>query len=210
MVFIPGISTIKGEPVQDAKENAKDYEEGQEQRRLERKLRSERLELEVLKAQGADTGAINSQKAKVDKADRDIQKFCDDTGRTRKRRNEFTPVNASWDGADIDAARMSGYSLTYSGERSIIIASDGIEVKSLSNHAYKQLNLRRVNKPDISEAITNPLKIRPDVQDDKGRLSRRYIGNNATVNVNPDTGVVTTVWKTSTKTRNKYKKDVRA
>lgn len=100
MVFIPGISTIKGEPVQDAKENAEDYEEGQEQRRLERKLRSEKLELEVLKAQGADTDAINSQKAKVDKADSDIQKFCDDTGRTRKRRNEFTPVNASWDGAD--------------------------------------------------------------------------------------------------------------
>lgn len=100
MVFIPGISTIKGEPVQDSKENAQDYEEGQEQRRLERKLRSEKLELEVLKAQGADTDAINAQKLKVDKADSDIQKFCDDTGRERKRRNEFTPVNASFDGAD--------------------------------------------------------------------------------------------------------------
>lgn len=148
--------------------------------------------------------------SRVNRNSSDIDAFCDETGRHRQRRNEYTPVNASWDGADFNAARMSGYSLTNSGERSIIIASDGIEVKSLSNHAYKQLNLRRVNTPDISEAITNPLKIRPDVQDDKGRLSRRYIGNNATVNVNPDTGVVTTVWKTSTKTRNKYKKDVRA
>ena len=209
MVFIPGVSTIKADP-QSPEENAETYAESQQQRALERKLREEKRELGIMKAQGAPDEEIRAQRAKVRRASSDIDAFCDETGRTRRRANEYTPVNASWDGADIDAARMSGYSLTYGGKSGIIIASDGIEVKSLSSHAYKQLNLRRVNKPDISEAITNPLKIRPDVQDDKGRLSRRYIGNNATVNVNPDTGVVTTVWKTSTKTRNKYKKDVRA
>ena len=95
MVWIPGVSTIKGEP-QDEEENAKSYAESQQQRALERKLREEKRDLEVLKAQGADENAINAQKAKVRKASADIQDFCDDTGRARHRNREYTPVNAEW------------------------------------------------------------------------------------------------------------------
>lgn len=95
MVWIPGVSTIKGEP-QDPEENAKTYAESQQQRALERKLREEKRDLEVLKAQGADEEAIRTQKARVRKASADIQDFCDDTGRTRRRNREYTPVNAEW------------------------------------------------------------------------------------------------------------------
>ena len=95
MTFIPGFSTLKGQP-QDPEENEKAYAESQEQRRLERKLREERRDLAVMKAQGADEDAIKAQKAKVRKASSDIEDFCDATGRARRRNREYTPVNAKW------------------------------------------------------------------------------------------------------------------
>lgn len=98
MTFIPGFSTLKGQP-QDPEENEKAYAESQEQRRLERKLREERRDLAVMKAQGADEDAIKAQKAKVRKASDDIEDFCDATGRARRRNREYTPVNASFEGA---------------------------------------------------------------------------------------------------------------
>ncbi len=95
MNFIPGFSTLKGEP-QDPEENEQAYAESQQQRALERKLREERRDLAVLKAQGADPEAIQAQRAKVSKASSDIDAFCDETGRARRRSREYTPVDATW------------------------------------------------------------------------------------------------------------------
>ena len=95
MTFIPGFSTLKGEP-QDPEENEKTYAESQQQRALERKLREEKRDLEVMKAQGADPEAIKAQRQKVAKASSDIDDFCDETGRARRRNREYTPVNATW------------------------------------------------------------------------------------------------------------------
>ena len=104
MTFIPGFSTLRGEP-QDPEENEKTYAESQEQRALERKLREEKRDLEVLKAQGAPEDAIMAQKKRVKQASRDIDDFCDETGRTRRRDREGTPVNASYEGADTSKQR---------------------------------------------------------------------------------------------------------
>lgn len=93
--FIPGLSTLEDVP-QDPEENEKTYAESQEQRRLERKLRAEKRDLEVMKAQGASPEAIRAQKEKVRQASKDIDEFCEETGRTRKRNRERTPVNATW------------------------------------------------------------------------------------------------------------------
>lgn len=95
MTFIPGFSTLKGQP-QDPEENEKTYAESQQQRALERKLREEKRDLEVLKAQGADEAAIKAQRQKVAKASNDIDDFCEETGRARRRNREYTPVNAKW------------------------------------------------------------------------------------------------------------------
>ena len=100
MVFIPGVSTIKTDP-QSPEENAETYAESQQQRALERKLREEKRELEIMKAQGAPDEEIRAQRAKVRRASSDIDAFCDETGRTRRRANEYTPVNASWEGAKV-------------------------------------------------------------------------------------------------------------
>ena len=99
MTFIPGFSTIKGVP-QDPKENERTYAESQEQRRLERKLREERRDLAVMKAQGASEEDIARQKARVDRASDDVEAFCEQTGRARRKNREWTPVDAKWNGAD--------------------------------------------------------------------------------------------------------------
>ena len=95
MTFIPGFSTLKGEP-QDEEENEKTYAESQEQRALERKLREEKRDLEVMKAQGASEEEIKAQRQRVRQASADIDDFCDETGRARRRNREYTPVNATW------------------------------------------------------------------------------------------------------------------
>lgn len=95
MTFIPGLSTLRGEP-QSEEENEKAYAESQEQRRLERKLRKEKLDLSVLKAEGATDDEIKAQRERVRAASADIDDFCDATGRARRRNREYTPVNASF------------------------------------------------------------------------------------------------------------------
>ena len=106
MTFIPGFSTLKGEP-QDPKENEKTYAESQEQRRLERELRREKRDLAVLKAQGADEEALRRQRDRVSAANGKLNEYCDETGRARRKNREYTPVNAkfppkdSYDPADF-------------------------------------------------------------------------------------------------------------
>ena len=107
MVFIPGISTLYDVP-QDEEENKKDYEESQQQRALERKLREEKRDLEVMKAQGASEEEIKAQKERVRQASSDIQTFCDDTGRTRRRNRESTPVRATWPKELGEVTRFNG------------------------------------------------------------------------------------------------------
>lgn len=98
MTFIPGVSTIR-DSGQDPEDNEKTYAESQQQRKLERKLREEKRDLEVMKAQGADPEAIRQQQDKVRKASADIDQFCDETGRARRRSREYRPVDAKFDGA---------------------------------------------------------------------------------------------------------------
>ena len=85
--FIPGVSVINGQP-QNPEENEKTYEESQEQRRLERKIREEKRDLEMLKAQGAPEEEIKAQREKVRKTSSEIDEFCNETGRARHRNRE--------------------------------------------------------------------------------------------------------------------------
>jgi len=107
MVFIPGVSTLYDVP-QDEEENAKSYEESQQQRALERRLREEKRDLEVMKAQGASEEEIKAQNERVRQASSDIQTFCDDTGRTRRRDRESTPARATWPKQLGEVTRFNG------------------------------------------------------------------------------------------------------
>ena len=47
-----------------------------------------------------------------------------------------------------------------------------------------------VTVEDIQNALKNPLDVRKIVTDTKGDRSQRYVGANATVSINPDTGML--------------------
>ncbi len=96
--------------------------------------------------------------------------------------------------------------LSLDGNGGIIKTKNGIGVSSISKHTIERANERNVSRQDIANALENPLNIRDVVVDDSGRKSQRFIGANATVNINPDTGNVITVWKTGSATKKKYLK----
>lgn len=95
MLFVPG-ATMVPELRQDEDENAKQYAESQKQRGLERDFRAARLTLEVEKARGADAATIREAREGVRRADEKLGRFCDETGRKRRREREYAPVKASW------------------------------------------------------------------------------------------------------------------
>ena len=85
--FIPGVSLIRAGG-QSEEENAKTYEESQQQRGLERKIREEKRDLLMLKEQGAPDDLIKAQRAKIRQTDDDIDAFCKETGRARRQNRE--------------------------------------------------------------------------------------------------------------------------
>ena len=93
--FIPGFSRIRP-PEQNEEQNAKAYEESQQQRALERKYREEKRDLNVLKAQGASEEEIKAQRARVSNARKNLDDFCEETGRARRSGRERTPIKAEW------------------------------------------------------------------------------------------------------------------
>ena len=93
--FFPGFSRTRP-PQQNEEENAKEYAESQQQRALERKVREEKRELEVMKAQGASQAEIDAQKIRVRNASAKLTNFCDQTGRARQPGRTSTPINATF------------------------------------------------------------------------------------------------------------------
>ena len=105
--FIPGFSRIRP-PTQSKEENDKTYRESQQQRALERKLREEKRDLEVMKAQGASEAEIKEQKKRVREASDNINDFCQQTGRTRKRNRETAPIRAEFPEPGGTTVRYNG------------------------------------------------------------------------------------------------------
>lgn len=93
--FVPGVSRVPALN-QDEEANAQTYAESQQHRALERQLRQARLRLAVAKAQGADRETLGEAARKVTDANDELQAFCDETGRKRRREREYTPVKADW------------------------------------------------------------------------------------------------------------------
>lgn len=85
--FIPYVSVIDGQP-QSKEENDRVYAESQEQRRLERKLREEKRDLMMAKAQNRPQEEIDRLQEKCRKSSKDIDEFCKETGRARHRDRE--------------------------------------------------------------------------------------------------------------------------
>ena len=85
--FIPGVSVITGQP-QNKEDNDRVYEQSQEQRRLERKLREEKRDYLTAKAQGRPQEELDALQQKCRNTSGDIDEFCKKTGRARHRDRE--------------------------------------------------------------------------------------------------------------------------
>ena len=107
--FVPGFSRIR-QPQQDAKENEEAYQQSQQQRYLERRLREEKRDLEVMKAQGASEEELKWQRQRIREASGNIDEFCAKTGRTRRRDRETAPVRATW---PAEAGEVTRYNQGY-------------------------------------------------------------------------------------------------
>ncbi len=84
------------------------------------------------------------------------------------------------------------------------VTANGVTVRGLSKHMLERASERNVSAEAINDALQNPLHIGEIKTDGLGRKSQRFIGKSATVNVNPETGTVSTIWKTGQRTVKKY------
>ena len=92
--FISGFSRIRP-PEQNEEQNAKEYEQSQQQRALEREYRNAKRDLAVAKARD-DEEEIAKQKLKVKNARTNLNDFCKETGRARRTNRERTPIKATF------------------------------------------------------------------------------------------------------------------
>ena len=81
---IPNVSIIHEQPVQDEKENDKEYQESQKQRYLERNIRKAKRDYEMQKVSGADKETLQEYKMKIANKQEEMRSFIDSTGRTRR------------------------------------------------------------------------------------------------------------------------------
>lgn len=167
------------------------YKWKQVQRRLERDIRQQYSIQHI--AEAADEKSIIQEcKEKITAYRNTYDELCDKTG-LNKRYSRM----AAYAGKTVDKIEESG----------IIEARNGLKIGGLSSHAMKRVAERGVKISAIEDALKNPLIIKEPVVDMYGRKSQRFVGINATVNVNPETGKIITTWKTGKTTIKKYRKE---
>ena len=162
MPFIPGVSVIDGKP-QDKEENDKAYAQSQEQRRLERKLREEKRDLQMMKAQGAPEEEIAKQREKIKQSSSDIDEFCNSTGRARHRDREAVYTKREFPDADrYDVAQFAREQkdlvenyYSAGGEQQLFTAGNmtpntPIEPESIPTPQLPE-NVKRIVAPDTIE-----------------------------------------------------------
>lgn len=80
---IPGVSIPRDRPEQSKEENDRDYQESQEQRRLEREIRDSKQKAAMMEAAG-DRAGFEKEAAKIKEKQAAYNAFCKETGRTKR------------------------------------------------------------------------------------------------------------------------------
>ena len=167
-----------------------------EQRELEQKQRAMERKIRKFKRFAAGTLDPDTAKAyrkKVRQAQQELKAF----------------INANSEVLRRDYSREKVYGGLTEKEKDDKIeltTSNGIGVTKFSKHMEERASERKVSVNDIKDALINPLYIDEIKIDSLGRQSQRFIGEKATVNVNPQTGTIATIWKTGKSKISKYKR----
>lgn len=195
ITVIPGITIPRERQKENKEQNDKVYAESQKQRELERNIRYAKQRAAMLDAAG-DKEGFESLAFKIKEEQRKYNAFCKETGRTKR----------------LDRTQVFEYNKSVSGKAKAatrgITSYDGITVKKTA-HAIERASKRGVTENQIRNALKNPIQITEIKYDEQGRPSKKYIGEKATVVVNPDNGNITTVHGTHTKLLRKLKGSVK-
>lgn len=165
------------------------YEATQVQRKLEVQIRRLKDTKNAFVSSGDELMA-KEYKKKITKKTKEYNRISKELG-LRPKDNKLRVVN------------VGGGSLKNTRKDDIITLKTS---QKLSKHSLERIEERNVTLKDIENTIENPLHISDTKIDEKGRKSKRYIGEKATVNINPDTNNITTVWKTGKRVIKKYSK----
>ena len=164
--FIPGVSLIRAGG-QSEEENAKTYEESQQQRGLERKIREEKRDLLMLKEQGAPDDLIKAQRAKIRQTDDDIDAFCKETGRARRQNREAVytkrefPAVETYDVTEFERKQKEMIDSFYSGGGAQQNYTFGQMTPNVSATPKEQPKPPKVNQTEVTDVqgeSTKPLK----------------------------------------------------
>jgi len=88
-----------------------------------------------------------------------------------------------------------------------VATKDGVKISGISRHVTERMAQREVGVSSIKQALTNPLHVYPDKVNGSGQVGRKYLGQQSTVVINPETGNVVTTYKTQERYAKKYAKD---
>ena len=168
--FIPGFSKAR-QPEQTEEQNDREYRESQEQRALERKLREEKRDLQVLKAQGAMQDEIKEQRQKVENAKNNLDQFCNETGRARRVSREQTPnINSLNKLNEKDIIRIDDTVI----RRSLGARAANYDIRDASGQIYHYMEGTRVQNSEVFAGYGTRNPLREEV---KEGLSKQYGGD---------------------------------
>lgn len=171
------------------------YQWTQEQRRIETAIRREKDVAIAAKAAGDDVLRRQCQQ-RINDLRKHYERISKGAGlEVRTDKMAVSGFRAVKTVGELVASRVSGTT-----------TSDGIAV-SVTSHVVERATERGVSSEDIVRALTSPLKMGTIKTDEYGRRSRQYIGEHATVAVNPDTGATVSVWPTHSKIARKLLKE---
>lgn len=129
---------------------------------------------------------------------------------TLKERAKFFDLDKTEDFEDYKKKYLNAAKIVENTGKSGIIKEKKVNLQLFAEktkHAEERSEQRQVADSEIDDALDNPLFVGEVVTDEQGRKSRKYIGKDVTVILNPDTKIVITSWKTGTKIRRKYEKE---
>ncbi len=191
--FWPGISSPskwpdEPPPREDHGKTYTHYQATQRQRELERQIRALKREALACEAQG-DKGAFSRLSRRIEERQAEYKRFSEAM--------ELRPK--------VERCGVEGYNRSVAGKVAQAAKRAAVSPDA-TLHAKERQMKRHVDESAIIDARSNPLYVGQTKTDAQGRRSQKYIGEDATVVVNPDTGAVITVWNTGKATRKKYRK----
>lgn len=194
----------------DAEENKKAYDLSQKQRAMEREIRKTKTRMKGYKTaveNSPDEETKQKFQEDYDRAAEDLsrqnaayKKFCED--HNLKRYDDRLRA-AKWGRSEASKAAATARNISKFKDKVMATGttSTGVPIKEVSTHLYTRSNFRGPGAEDISDALTNPLKINKIRADG----SQQFIGESCTAVINVNTGKVVTCWPTSTEKAAKLK-----